>query len=181
MKRLERAAIICRLASELRSRGSWCGETHIQKSSYFLQELNGVPTEFEFFLYKHGPFSFDLSKALTEMRADGLMILVAQPYPYGPTMEPSEQGTNLEKRFSKTVSKYEKKIKFVAESLRSKNVADLERLSTGLMVTKEMGTTASVDDRTNEVCNLKPHVSKEAAMVALEEVDQMISRAQGVS
>lgn len=65
MKRLQRDAVILSLIENLRAKGSWCGETHIQKATYFVQELLRVPLEFEFVLYKHGPYSFDLSDELT--------------------------------------------------------------------------------------------------------------------
>ena len=62
MDRLRRAALLTRLIQRLRDRGSWCGETHLQKASLLLQDLTGVPLGFDYILYKHGPFSFDLGR-----------------------------------------------------------------------------------------------------------------------
>ncbi|MCL6557372.1 MAG: hypothetical protein K6U74_00970, partial [Firmicutes bacterium] len=62
---LKRKALLLSLVKAMESQGSWCGETHIQKCSYFLQAMLGVPLGFEFILYKHGPFSFDLRDELT--------------------------------------------------------------------------------------------------------------------
>ena len=59
MDRLRRAAILTQLVGNLRREGSWCGETHVQKATFFLQELMEVPLGFNFVLNKHGPFSFD--------------------------------------------------------------------------------------------------------------------------
>jgi len=73
MNRLKRDVVILSLIENLKKKGSWCGETHIQKATYFLQELFDFPLGFEFILYKHGPFSFDLSDKLTAMRADMLL------------------------------------------------------------------------------------------------------------
>lgn len=73
MKKLQRDAILLSLINEMKAKGSWCGETHIQKATYFLQELLGVPLNFEFILYKHGPYSFDLGDEVTAMRADSLL------------------------------------------------------------------------------------------------------------
>lgn len=95
MNRLQRAAVITRLLDELHQQGSWCGETHVQKSVYFLQALLNVPTDYEFILYKHGPFSFELKDALSEFRADGLIDLIAQPYPYGPSYDATETGKKI--------------------------------------------------------------------------------------
>lgn len=73
MDRFEQAAILTELIDGMRASGSWAGETHIQKGTYFLQQLLEVPLGFRFILYKHGPFSFDLRDALAIMRADHFM------------------------------------------------------------------------------------------------------------
>jgi hypothetical protein len=43
MNRTQHQAVLLSLIQQLRENGSWCGETHIQKSAYFLQEMLGVP------------------------------------------------------------------------------------------------------------------------------------------
>jgi hypothetical protein len=60
MNRLQRAVVLLSLLERLKERGSWCGETHLQKSAYFLQDMLSAPLGFDFILYKHGPFAFDL-------------------------------------------------------------------------------------------------------------------------
>jgi hypothetical protein len=62
MNRLQRAALLTELADKLREQGSWCGETHLQKATYFLQTLRLVPTGYDFILSKFGPFAFDLAE-----------------------------------------------------------------------------------------------------------------------
>src|ERR1700679_4231265 len=89
MNRLQRAAVLLTLLAALKQRGSWCGETHLQKSVYFLQELLGVDLGFPFVLYRHGPYSFEISDDLTALRADLLLNLKLR-LPYGPSLEPSE-------------------------------------------------------------------------------------------
>lgn len=37
MKALKRSAILLRLVDEMKKRGSWCGETHLQKGAYMLR------------------------------------------------------------------------------------------------------------------------------------------------
>ena len=75
MNRTQRQAILLTLIQQLRDNGSWCGETHIQKSAYFLQELLGVPLELNVIFYKHGPYSFDLGDEVTALRCDLLLSL----------------------------------------------------------------------------------------------------------
>ena len=65
----DRRALICHLVASMREEDSWTGETQIQKSVMFLQRLLGVPLGYDFVLYLHGPFSFELRSELTLMRA----------------------------------------------------------------------------------------------------------------
>ena len=67
MNRLAQQAILSGLATRLGSRGSWVGETHLQKAAYLLSQLRGVDFDFDFILYKHGPFSFELRDELALM------------------------------------------------------------------------------------------------------------------
>ena len=79
----DKTVLLTHLIEGLCERGNWCGETHVQKTAFFVQELMGVPMEFRFILYKHGPFSFDLRDELTALRANGLLGL--EPRSYGGT------------------------------------------------------------------------------------------------
>ncbi len=78
----QRFTLLLHMIGRLIEKGSWFGETHIQKCIYFLQEYYHVPSGYEYILYKHGPFSFELRDELTVMRADGLLSLIPRP-PYG--------------------------------------------------------------------------------------------------
>jgi len=79
MNRLAQEAVLVGLARRLHDRGSWGGETHLQKATYLMHELLGVPFDFRFILYKHGPFSFELRDELGSMRADRLLDVLVEP------------------------------------------------------------------------------------------------------
>ena len=128
MTDMQRAAVLLSLIERLRREGSWCGETHVQKSTYLLQELLGVPLKFDFILYKHGPFSFDLNDEITSLQADLLLGLKSRP-PYGPSIILGEGSKAVLDRYPKTRALYEPQIQFVADRLAPKNVAELERLT----------------------------------------------------
>jgi hypothetical protein len=177
MNRLKKAALLTQLIQGLREHGSWCGETHVQKATFFLQELMYVPMEFEFILYKHGPFSFDLRDELTALRADELIRLEPQ-WPYGPRIVSTSRGENLRKIFPKTLNKYNARIYFVAEKLAHKGVAELECLTTAFYITKRASSSASVDDGAEQLTQLKPHISLESARDAIEGVDRIIEEAR---
>lgn len=175
MNRLERAAILTELADELREHGSWTGETHLQKATYVLEELLGVNLELEFILYKHGPFSFDLRDELVSMRADGLIDQVAQA-PYGPTLKPSASSKSLRQRMETFLGQFRPKIEFVASSLGSKGVFQLEQLTTALFVHRRQGV-GSNDEIAAEVQRLKPHISSEQASATVAELRALLDGA----
>lgn len=178
MDRVKRGAVISRLVEELRSNGSWCGETHVQKATYFLQQLLKVPLNFEFVLYKHGPFSFDLRDELTSLRADAILSLELHR-PYGPRIASTEQGEYIEKICSKTVGKYYDRISFVAKKLGGKDVVDLERLATALFVTQRSSNESAVENRALELSRLKPHIKREHAEAAIRELDEIVGDIPG--
>lgn len=180
MTRMQRAAVLLSLLQELQARGSWCGETHIQKTTYFLKELLRVPLEFEFILYKHGPYSFDLNDEITALRADKLLDVHARRAPYAPSILPSEGSKSFLERYPKTRKRYSGELRFVAEYLATKNVAELERLATSLYVSREPSAPAEVDARAERLHELKPHITRAEARHALRFVDEMAKHAEKV-
>ena len=133
MNRLQKAVIITKLAEQLGANGNWSGETHLQKGIFVLQTLLGVPTGFEFVLYKHCPYSFDLGEELIALQADYLLEKDFQTPGYGPGLVPTETSAKLRNRFPNTLATYEQKIAFVAQAFGTKGVADLEKLATAAL------------------------------------------------
>lgn len=177
MKRLQKAAVLAKLCEELRDRDSWCGETHIQKDIYVLEDmLEGDELGFQFILYKHGPYSFDLSEELAELRADRLFKAEPQRAPYRPRLSLTESGRRLLGTYPKTVALYSERIAFVADWLAPCGVAQLERIATALWVTRELQT-EDVLARAMRVTELKPHVRTARAIEAVEEVDSKMTEA----
>jgi hypothetical protein len=177
VNRLAQDAVLVGLARRLREHGSWAGETHIQKAAYLLHGLLGVSFDFEFILYKHGPFSFELRDELTTLRADGLLARETQPPPFGPRVTVTPRGLELEQRFQRTMRRFGGQLDWIAERLGSRGVLDLERLATALWVTREAGEGASVQDRAEALNRLKPHVAVGVAAEAVTEIDGLISAA----
>lgn len=178
MKRVAKAAVLTRLVGALRDRGSWCGETHIQKGAYLLQELFEVPLELDFVLYKHGPFSFGLRAELTSLQADELLKLEPQPFPYGPRLAATGAASNLQGRFPKTIADYDSAINRVAQRLGNRGVSALERLATAVYVTRRHAD-LSLTERAAQLCKLKPHISKDDALGAVREADEVLDEVAG--
>jgi len=137
----------------------------------------GVPLGYGYILYKHGPFSFDLRDEITELRVYELFRLETRPVPYGPSLRPTTNAEELKSRFPKTLNNYSKHLAFVAETLDGKEVADLERLANALFVSL---TNKDVEPevRARHLHDLKPHVSLDSALKAVNEVDAMRQKAE---
>jgi uncharacterized protein YwgA len=178
MNRLQRAAVLTELMDHLRAHGSWCGETHVQKAVYFLQDVLRVPTGFEYILYKYGPYSFDLTEELTALRADYLIQLDHKSPGYGPALVPTATSAALRERYPKTLDEYRAQIAFLAEVFDSKGVADLEKLATALYVTRELAEGADCSGRARRLCELKPHVSQSDALAAIQQFDRIVAKAR---
>jgi uncharacterized protein YwgA len=165
---LQRSAIVATLVKECRSRDAFCGETMVQKSVFFLQELLNVPLAFDFQLYIYGPFSFELQRHVSSMMADDMITVRAQQY--GSTFEAGEQIAYLEKHSAQTIAEYRDPIAFVVNHLANRGVKQLERVATALYFTVTTGDT-SVDERAAKICEVKPHITPDDARKALEEID----------
>ena len=176
MNELKRYAIVISVVDELAKFGSWCGETHIQKTIYYIEKLFPGLIDYPYMLYKHGPFSFPLRDDLGIMVAERFLRLMPM-FPYGPQMLPGELATNIKKLFPRALSQHEKKIKFAAEKLGSKGVVELETLGTALYITEELLPNTAPQKREEKLRELKPHIPFEDAKRGIEEVDQILREA----
>ncbi len=174
MERMQKVAILAELVDRLRIHGSWGGETHVQKAAYFLQDVLGVPLGVEYILYKHGPYSFDLTEQLTGMRADYLLENEYVTEGYGPRLVPTKESAELRKNYPKTLGSYLGQIDFVATRFGSKGVADLEKLATALWVTREKRDDASREARAARLHELKPHIRLLDALEAVDAFDAFV-------
>jgi uncharacterized protein YwgA len=175
MNRFETATLLVSLVEGLRANGSWAGETHLQKATYVLQRLLDVPVGFDFILYKHGPFSFDLRNEVASLRAEGFFEWEVKSERYGPSLKPGPLSEQLKTQFGSTANEFASKVDFVAGRLGKRNVAELERLATAIYVT--LDEKSPLDQRTARINSLKRHVSLTDAEIAVEEADELIAQA----
>jgi len=132
-----------------------------------------VPLGFDFILYRHGPFSFDLRDELTELRAVGYLELESRQQPYGPSFTVTADGRRLMERHQKAIAQFEREMSFVVDRLADKNVAELERLATALFLTLRDGQ-RDERSRAEALHAVKPHISEDDAMQAVRTVDKWI-------
>ena len=169
MTKLRKWSILTHLVEQMRQSGSWSGETHVQKAVFFLQELTEVNLGFEFMLYKHGPFSFDLTDELGMLKS--ARVLDPEPQaPYGPRLKPL-------KRFDDLSEGERDRIRFVASALGERGVGSLEQIGTALLVRAE-GIPRPTEQESARLLELKPHLTQEQADEAFRELNLIIQRFQ---
>jgi hypothetical protein len=173
----KRSALLVLLTREMQRRGSWCGETHIQKATFFLQELLKVNAGFEFILYRHGPFSFDLRDELLYLRADDLLELTVRQEGYGPAYTATNFSADFLTKYPKTVERFCAQVKFVAEELKDKGVTDLEKLATAFYI-RRREKIKDPEKIVERLIDLKPHVSRHDAWRATDELAGLLERAK---
>ena len=163
----ERRVLICHLVEQMREEDSWAGQTQIQKSVVFLQELLGVPMGYDFILYKHGPFSFELRSELAIMRVR--LQLGLEPHRrYGPSFTLGVWG----RKALELPTKYEDAIEFVAREIAVKKTRPLERISTAFFLQGKYPS-LNASQTAAEIHRLKPHVSIGQALQAIEDVAEL--------
>ena len=173
----QRWGLVCNLVEAMVEAGSWVGETHIQKSTLFLQELLDVQMEYEFVLYLHGPYSFDLSEELAEMRARGVLDIEPRRDKYGPSFRLGHWGKRLDEWVSPphnelNGSKTRAAVKFVAQNISTKTARELERIATAFFL-RAKDPDRSVEETAQWINELKPHIPIEASRVAVRQVIQL--------
>ncbi len=167
MNSKQRRGLICRLIATMRDRNSWAGETQIQKTVLFLQELMEVPLGYKFVIYKHGPYSFDLHRELGFMRSR-LYIDIELRHPYGPSFCMGRWG----EEYAVASSEYDDAINFVSEKISIKTVRELESISTAFFMKQE---DPGVEDQKiiNRICQIKPHIKSDEARKAVDGAERI--------
>lgn len=180
LSNLDRWAVVAQIVKHMRANEGWAGETHIQKTLFFAQELLHVPCGYDYVLYKHGPYSFDLHDDLARMLTNLILGLEPRP-PYGPSFKVEETGNSVIQLRNSTVQKYAEQIQFVVDTVGTRDVRELERLGTALLLKKQCPDTDTVA-LANKIAELKPHVPLHLASDAVQEANEIeaIAQSKGV-
>jgi uncharacterized protein YwgA len=166
----KRTALILALVDMLRKHDSWCGETHLQKAMFFLKDQRGGPADFEFVLYKHGPYSFDFHDTVSSLFAHCLLENESHP-PYGPRIRLSESGNAFLVHHREELGDTQDKIGAIAEWFGSKGVMELEKFATAFWVRNE-SPDSPLETLAQEIHGIKPHIPENVALEALESIPQ---------
>jgi hypothetical protein len=174
---LRKQAVIFDVIEELRSSGSWCGETHVQKTVYFIEQLTSGGIGYPFILYKHGPFSFDLSGDLAVMNVRRYVEDEIETPQYGPRIKPSPDPAVrqiLHHEYGNLSQSLARIRHFVIKHLAPYGVATLERLATALYFTKQQ-VVVDIVERAKRIHQVKPHISEALALEAVKTVEQILA------
>ena len=125
-------AFILEVINGLKAGGNWTGKTHVQKTMFLVNEATPVQVPFDFVLYKHGPYSFDIENELEQMKS--YSAIVVQPVSsYGVVLKPSENAALIQA--ISPLSPLEKtSIEQICRFVGNKGAIDLERLATVVWV-----------------------------------------------
>ena len=160
----------------LKTAGSWTGKTHVQKTLALTSLLGEDALPFEFVLYKHGPFSFDVDHELDQMQSYNAIdvISVAQ---YGTTIK-IEKGSSFPKEYGDADPIILARIQAVANFNGSRGVVDLEALATSTWIRKKegIGSDAAVLARLKD---LKPHLAEGVADRGVKDSLKFLQTFQG--
>jgi hypothetical protein len=166
-----RCALVVDLIKRLRERGSWCGETHVQKAMFILQDISRSNFGYKFVIYKHGPYSFDLNSELTAMRAAGILEFQFPREGYGPSIRATDFGERVYNINKENVERYDAVSRFLAEWFAASDVRHLEKVATAYYVTTKNPRDPATE-RAKKLNSLKPHVDMQAAEQAVRIVDE---------
>lgn len=165
-------ALIFHMVAKLREKGNWTGETSIHKSLYILQKLMDVPIDYEFTLYIHGPFSFELRDELSRCIAYNYLDLEYVSPIYGPKYSLTQQAEQYLNIKSHLIDQYKQNVSEVCDIVSDKGVVSLEKLATALYVIKELHHTG--EKAIQELNDLKPHISIDEASEAVRKMEELI-------
>lgn len=150
-------SFILAVIDALHRHGSWTGKTHVQKALSLLRDSGKAPVPFQFVLYKHGPYSFDVEAELEQMQSYGAIAVEPNAQGYGVVFRANEMAKFVQS--IEPLSQEESRaIDEVCKFVGARTVTDLERLATASWIRCQEGVTKS-SDVAKRLHFLKPHVS----------------------
>ncbi len=157
-------ALVLKVVQELSRQDRWSGKTHVQKTLFLLDASDRIEVPFQYILYKHGPYSFDLEEELEEMKSYDAIRTELIAHGYGPSLRPGPMVSYVTRKATLPPEQGEF-IRLACELTAHRKVAELERLATAAWVRSREAVTDAQEVATH-VRELKPHVSLNEALQA---------------
>jgi hypothetical protein len=160
----QKHALILAMIESLARHGSRTGKTHVIKGLFLGHAASVISAPFDFFLYKHGPYSTDIESALEQMQSYRAIKVSPAHDGYGVILR-LDAMANFVKKQARLSPETEQGVERICEFIRSKNVSDLERLATAAWIRRRERINES-DAVAARLHKLKPHVSLNQARAA---------------
>jgi len=132
-----------------------------------------VDLEYEFVLYKHGPYSFDLATDIASLKGAHIVEFVIPVQGYGPTVQLTPVGAKIFDGMRGFVQPFLLKIKFIADWFGPHDVRVLERLATAFYV-KKQNPSEEASALATRIRGLKPHISEPDALAAIRQLNEKL-------
>jgi hypothetical protein len=156
----EKHQCILTAVEALHAAGSWTGKTHVQKTLALASLALGEDLPFEFVLYRHGPYSFEVDGEINQMLTYDAIKMIPQP-PYGATVKPAA-GSDFPDAFGNASPETLKVISDIAKFVGSRNVTQLESLATAAWI--RIRENVRIDEQVlRRLLELKPHLEGQPA------------------
>ena len=111
------------------SPSGFCGQTHVHKAAFIAQELLAVPFQFEWELYRYGPFSRDIRPSLEACELEGTVSLL--DHPKGTRIVRPEDAPRAE-----VAAEFQSKLQLLAQRLAPMTRQQLEKVATAAWVSR---------------------------------------------
>ena len=166
-------ALILAMIEGLRAHGNRTGKTHVIKGLFLGKAAGVLEVPFDFFLYKHGPYSTDVEENLEEMISYGAVAVDPAFDGYGVILRPGEKADFAQARAPLRPETREG-IGRICQFIQGKNAGQLERLATAAWIRTVEGI-QQTDEVASRLNLLKPHVNLQQARESDEELRCFLS------
>lgn len=163
--------LIAELADQLKNRSPKFGKTILQKLVYIIQEIYGVPCDYNYILYNYGPYSSELANDLSYFTLlEGVNVEWSGK---GYEISPSAKTEHFKERANDFLAKNKDVILKTIENFGSMSAKELELRSTIIFVDKQI---TNLDEEqkkdmiVNKVSEIKPHFTVEEIKNAYDEL-----------
>ncbi|MFH0822091.1 MAG: hypothetical protein V2B18_05020 [Pseudomonadota bacterium] len=171
-----RYALIAELARRLEDKSPQFGKTSLQKMIYLLQELGGIPADYRFSLYTHGPFTAQLLGDLDLVEALGAVKVNYVTSGYGGyQISPDREFEPIRDKASEFLHANKAAIERLVDEFGAFSAKDLELRSTIVFLDRNVKRSKKDLDRGNFiglVKKVKPRFTEDAIAEALEELEK---------
>lgn len=170
-ERWDQYGLIAYLAKKLKDVSPQFGKTVLQKLVYIMQELYGLPIDYDYCLYNYGPYCKELDNDLSYIALlDGVNV---DWNVIGYKISPSKKAEHYIEKAQDFLSKNNELIDLTIQNFGNMQAKDLELRSTIIFVYKQSSSSRENKNRQElikKVGEIKPHFSVQEIEKAYDEL-----------